>query len=233
MRTGTGDARGFAGQVRDALRRTVTGRGRRGLLGSTLLLGGLVAGLVAAAAPAPSLAALAAPAQLLMSVLVPLSGVLLAHDLTRPGNTLRPPPMIVAAVVYAALVAVAGFALCGLATAIAPGAALGDPRSALSVALGGIGVQVTAQLVGTGFGLLLPRTGVAFLATIVVPLGLWLLLGTTGPRLQQWLTPFGANPPLLTGAPSPTDLAAWVVVLLLWGGLLNGAGVRRLPMPTT
>lgn len=92
-------------------------------------------------------------------------------------------------------------------------------------------MQVIAQLVGTGLGFHLRRTLVAFLATIVFPLGTWLLLGVLGPlgRLQQWLTPFGATPPLLTGAPTARDLAAWAVVLVLWGGLLNGTGVLRRP----
>lgn len=231
MRTETEQAPGFMGQVAGGLRRTVASPGRRWLLGLTLLVGGAYAGLVVALAPMPSLAALAGPAQLLMSVLVPLTGVLLAHDLIRHRDRLRAAPLLVAAAAYAAGVAVAGFALCVLATAVAPVAELGELRSAASVALGGIGVQVTAQLVGTGFGLLLRRTVVAFLATIVVPLGAWLLLGTADPltRLQQWLTPFGANPPLLAGAPGATDLAAWTVVLVLWGGLLNGLGVRRHP----
>lgn len=100
----------YAAEVGDGLRRSVAGPGRRWLLVLTLLLGGLCAALIAAFAPAPSIAVLAAPVQLVMSVPVPLSGVLLVHDQRRQSDVLRPSPVVVAAVVYATGVALVGFA---------------------------------------------------------------------------------------------------------------------------
>lgn len=225
---------GFGAEVRAGLRRSATGRGRPWLLAATLLSGALVAVLVAVAAPGSSVAAVAGPAQLVTSVLLPLSGVLLARDLARErgsdaGAARSVGAVIVAALAWAAGLAVVVFGVAVVVTAVAPTAGLGAPGRVLAVGLGGVALQATAQLVGTGLGLLLPRALVAFLATIVLPLGLWLLLGVLGPTaaLQQWLTPFGATPPLLTGAPSGRDLAAWLVVLVLWGGLLNVAGAHR------
>ncbi len=223
-------ATGSAGGVRDALRRATAGTGRRVLLAATLLVGALAAVLVVAAAPVPSVAGPAAATQLLVSVLVPLSGVLLVQDLTRePREDRRVAPVVVAAVLHAAAVSLAGSALCAVVVALAPQAALGAPATAAAVVLGGVAVQVTAQLVGTGLGLLLDRPLVAFAATIALPLGLWLLVGALGPPVaQQWLTPFGATSPLLAGAPSVVDVAAWAVVLVVWGGGLNGLGAARL-----
>ena len=65
---------------------------------------------------------------------------------------------------------------------------------------------------------------------IALPLGLWLLVGALGPPawLQQWLAPFAATAPLLAWAPSVVDVAVWAVVLVLWGGVLNGMGAARL-----
>jgi hypothetical protein len=218
-------------QAGHELRRSIAGKDRRWLLAATLLVGVMFAVLVAVAAPVSSVSVLASPVQLLMSVLVPLCGVRLAQELVRdPGDGRRAVAVVLAAVVYAAAVALVGFVVCVAVAAVAPSAAIGAPGTVLSVALGGIGLQVTAQLVGTGLGFLLQRPVVAFLGTIVLPLGIWLLLGLLGQLswLQQWLTPFGATPPLLSGAPSGLDVLAWVVVLVLWGGLLNGIGMSRL-----
>lgn len=222
---------GSAARVRDALRRSTAGAGRRALLAATLLVGAAAAVLVVVAVPVPSVAVPASAAHLLASVLVPLSGVLLVHDLARrPGDARPVVPVLVAAVLYAAAVAVAVSVVCAVATAVHPQAEPGAPGTVVAVVLGGVAVQTTAQLVGTGLGLLLDRPAVAFAATIAVPLGLWLLLGALGPlaRLQQWLTPFGATSPLLSGAPSPVDAAAWAVVVVLWGGVLNAVGAARL-----
>ncbi len=222
---------GSAARVRDALRRSTAGAGRRALLAATLLVGAVAAVLVVAAVPVPSVAVPAAAAQLLVSVLVPLSGILLVHDLTRrPGDDRQVGPVLVAAVLHAAAVAIAVSVVCAVVTALHPQAELGAPGTVVAVVLGGVAVQTTAQLVGTGLGLLLDRSVLAFAATIALPLGLWLLVGALGPLawLQLWLTPFGATSPLLAGTPSPADVAAWAVVLALWGGVLNAAGAARL-----
>ncbi|QJY45704.1 hypothetical protein [Pseudonocardia broussonetiae] len=224
-----------AGGVGHWLRRSTAGTGRRWLLVAVLVVGAAAAVLVAVAAPVPTVAVPASAAQLLMSVLVPLSGVLLAQEWARGPGGGGAGPVVLAAASYAAAVALLGFAACVVAVALVPSAALGGPATVVAVALGGIGVQVTAQLVGTGLGFLLRRPLVAFLGTVVLPLGVWLTLGALGPLawLRAWLTPFGATPPLLTGSPSTPEVVAWLVVLALWGGALNAAGVwsaRRRPV---
>ena len=78
--------------------------------------------------------------------------------------------MVVAALIWAAGLALVVFGVAVVATAILPAADLGGPGTVVAVGLGGVAVQGTAQLVGTGLGLLLPRVLVAFLATIVLPL---------------------------------------------------------------
>jgi hypothetical protein len=66
----------------------------------------------------------------------------------------------------------------------------------------------------------------AGLATIVIPLGLWFVLGLV-PALrpaQAWLTPFPSVQNLLSGEMSPVRWAHWFVVLLIWGIGLDVAG---------
>src|SRR2546423_1659085 len=74
-------------------------------------------------------------------------------------------------------------------------------RHAGTVAVGGVLVQVVAQLVGTGLGLLLRSPVVAFLGSIVLPLGLWLALGAVDALrpAREWLTPYASVWHLLSG----------------------------------
>ncbi len=93
---------------------------------------------------------------------------------------------------------------------------------ARSAVVGGVLVQVIAQLVGTGLGLLLRPVPVAFVATFL-PLVLWLALGAAG-GLREWLTPYATARHLLSG---DLDAQAWLRVLtvvLLWPAALNVAG---------
>jgi len=78
----------------------------------------------------------------------------------------------------------------------------------------------------TGLGMLLPSRPVAFLGTIVVPLGLWFVL--RGTDAQGWLTPFAAVQNLLSGRMTAVMWAQWLVVSLVWGVGLNVAGTARL-----
>lgn len=214
----------------DWLARSVSGSRRQGLLLATLLLGALVAAGLCLLSPVTSVADVVGPVQLMMSVLVPLCGVLLAHEIvTGSRQDWHPRVVMSAAAIYAAGVAVLGSAMSVIATVGSPSAQLGPLGPAWSVTVGSIGVQVTAQLVGTGLGLLLRNRVVAFAATIALPLGVWLLVGLLGRYgpLQQWVSPFGAGPPLLSGHGSAIDVAAWACVLLLWGGGLNWLGTRR------
>lgn len=89
-------------------------------------------------------------------------------------------------------------------------------------------VQLTAQLVGTGLGLLVRHCVLAFGLTIVAPLGLWLLLGAVSPAAQEWLTPFASAQHQLSGAMTGLSWAQTATVLLLWGVGLNLVGLRRL-----
>ena len=96
--------------------------------------------------------------------------------------------------------------------------------------MGSVLVQVVAGLVGTGLGLLLRSTVVAFLATIVLPLGLFGLLGAVDALrpAQPWLTPLGSVRNLLSGDMTVLRWAQWLCVLLLWGVGLNAVGAAVL-----
>jgi hypothetical protein len=92
--------------------------------------------------------------------------------------------------------------------------------------------QVIAGLVGTGLGLLLRPAALAFAGTIVLPLGLWLVLGAVDAwhPAQAWLTPYASARQLLSGEMTPVNWAQSVVVLLLWGvgpTALGAAVLRR------
>jgi hypothetical protein len=70
---------------------------------------------------------------------------------------------------------------------------------------------------------------VACLATIVVPLGMWALLGLVHRwrSAQAWLTPFGSVSHLLSGGRAPQRWAQELVVILIWVVGLNAAGAVR------
>ncbi|MFI2651698.1 hypothetical protein [Micromonospora fulviviridis] len=90
-------------------------------------------------------------------------------------------------------------------------------------------MQIVAQLVGTGLGLLLRPAVVACLATIALPLGLWAALGGVDVlQPAQAFTPYATVRNLLSGRMSAANWAQWLVVLLIWGVGLNIIGVARL-----
>jgi hypothetical protein len=171
----------------------------------------------------------------LMSIPLPFLGALLAIDLHRTGQD---PGRVGPVLAVATLIAVAAGALGGVASAIAVASsggaagvagAAGPWSRAGTIALGCLLVCVVAQFVGTGFGLLLPHPVVACAATIVVPLGLWLVLGLDFLRAAQpWLTPFASVPRLLSGDMSGLAWTQWTVMALLWAGGLNALGAARL-----
>jgi hypothetical protein len=208
-------------QVRYAVRTRV----RRAIVFTTLLLGAVSAvGVAAAAAPADrTFATISSPAQSLMSITVPFLGVLLVRDLRWP-----PRRSVISAVVVAEVLAIAiaviGIAVCVLVNAIAPSAA--DQQHAAVIGLGSVLVQALAQLTGTGFGLLFRSAVLACLATIVIPLGLWLLFGAVQSLVpvQAWLTPYATARRLLAGDMSWTNWGQWLVVVAIWGVGLNLAG---------
>lgn len=219
--------------TRDALRRSLGTRARRWLLVGTLLAGVLCAvALVAAAAPADrTFAALSETVQSLMSVVTPLFGILLVRDLRRAPGSAPVLPSVLAVVLPAVVIGVVGVLICAATLALSPAEVADEPwRHAGTVAVGSVLVQVVAGLVGTGLGLLLRSTVVAFLATIVLPLGLFGLLGAVDALrpAQPWLTPLGSVRNLLSGDMTVLRWAQWLCVLLLWGVGLNAAGATVL-----
>jgi hypothetical protein len=129
-----------------------------------------------------------------------------------------------------------GFALYGVllaavAVAVAPsGAPPGRWQHVGVIALGSVVVQVVAVLTGSGLGLLMRRPVVTCLATIVVPIGLWAILGSIEALrpAQAWLTPYSSVPQLLEGTMTPVRWLQEFVIALIWAVGLNAVGVIRL-----
>lgn len=225
-------AAGLGTATVDAIRRSVGTRRRQWLVAITVLLAALAAVAIAAADPADrTFAKLSEPVQLLMSVTVPFLGVLLVHDLKRAPRDARVTPTLLAAMLLAAVVGVFGVLVCAATLAAAPSGASVHPwRHAVTIAVGGVLVQVVAQLQGTGLGLVLRSRVIACLATIVLPMGLYLLLGAVDGLhpAQGWLTPYAAARNVLSGRMSALAWAQWLVVVLIWGVGLNTVGIARL-----
>lgn len=221
----------------DALHRFVGTRPRRWLLAGTLLLGLITAvGVAAAADPADrTLATLSDPTQSLMSVVVPCLGILVARDLRGSSRPVRVTPTLTAAALLAVAIGMVGFLVCAAALAAVPSGAPDPWRSVGTIALGSVLVQIVAQLLGTGLGLVLRRHVVAFLVSIVLPLGLWFLLGAVDVLrpAQPWLAPYSSVRNLLSGEMSAVTWAQWLVILLIWGVGLNAVGAARLKRTAT
>jgi hypothetical protein len=220
-----------------AIRRLVATWPRRWLIAITLLSGALAAIVMAATAHRADLtfAGLSQPAQSLMSIPAPLLGILLAGDLRRTPRGARVMPSLLAATLLAAAIGVFGVLVCAAALALAlPGAAQDPWGHVVTIAVGSVLVQVVAQLVGVGLGLLLRPAWLAFAASIVLPLGLWYVLGAVEVLrpAQAWLTPYGTVGNLLSGTMDPGRWAQWLAVFLIWGVGLNAVGAARLNRST-
>ncbi|MEU1586576.1 hypothetical protein [Micromonospora sp. NPDC005710] len=218
------------GTIRDALRRSLGTRARRWLLAGTLVAGLLAAvALVAAAVPADrTFAELSGTVQSLMSVATPLFGILLVRELRRASVRLPVLLTVLAVGLPAVVIGVVGVLICAATLALTPAEVADEPwRFAGTVAVGSVLVQIVAGLVGTGLGLLLRSVVVAFLATIILPLGLFALLGGVE-SAQPWLTPFGSVRNLLSGEMSALRWVQWLCVLLIWGVGLNAVGAAVL-----
>jgi hypothetical protein len=215
--------------IRDALRRSLGTRARRWLLVGTLVAGVLAAVALVAAAPPEdrTFAELSGTVQSLMSVATPLFGILLVRDLRRGPVRLPVLPTVLAVGLPAVVIGVVGVLICAATLALTPAEVADEPwRFAGTVAVGSVLVQVVAGLVGTGLGLLLRSVVVAFLATIILPLGLFALLGAVDALrpAQPWLTPFGGVRNLLSGQMSALRWVQWLCVLVIWGVGLNAVG---------
>jgi hypothetical protein len=216
-----------------AIGRCVRTRPRRWLLAITLLLGLVAAvAVILTAQPAErTFTTLSGPVQILMSATLPFIGVLLARDVLRSQGAAPLASTLLAAILLAAAVGVFGVVVCAVSlTLTPPDAAAGRWDHAVIISVGSVLVQIAAQLVGTGLGLLLRPVVVACLATVVLPLGLWLVLGSVEVirPAQAWLTPYAAARSLLSGHMNALAWAQWFVVILLWGAGLNALGAARL-----
>ncbi|MEV4498235.1 hypothetical protein AB0J84_21390 [Micromonospora arborensis] len=218
--------------TRSPLQRAIGTRARRWLLVGTLLAGLLAAVvLVAAAAPADrTFAALSDTVQSLMSVVTPLFGILLVRDLRRTDDAGRVAPTVLAVCLPAVVIGVAGVLICAATLALTSADIADDAwRHAGTIAVGSVLTQIGAGLVGTGLGLLLRSTVIAFVATIVLPLGLFAALSVDALRpAQAWLTPLGSVRNLLSGDMSLLRWVQWLCVLLIWGVGLNAVGAAVL-----
>lgn len=139
-------------------------------------------------------------------------------------------PTLLVATRLAVAIALFGVAASAIAVAAAPaGTASGPWQQSGAIVLGCVVVQVIAQLVGTGLGLLIRAPVIACAATIVLPLGLWAILGLTEATrpAQDWLTPFAGVGRLTTGTMTATNWLQSFVVFLIWAVGLNALGARR------
>lgn len=167
------------------------------------------------------------PTQLTMSVTVPFIGVVMVHRaLRRPGGRLA--PSVAAAMIVAVAAAGFGLAACGVAYGLTGDTTDGFRDVPVELAAPFL-TQALAQAVGVGMGLLIRRPVIASLATVVPPLGLYLLLSTTDAliEIRQWTTPLAVSSELLAGTVSPLTWLSWATVVLLWGVTLNVAGLSR------
>jgi hypothetical protein len=227
---------GLGAATLEVIGRGVGTRQRRWLVAITLLLGVLAAvALTAAGSPADrTYITVSGPVQSLMSITLPFVGVLLAGDLRRAPGAARVTPTLLAAVLLAAAVGVFGDLVCAVAIgAAAPDPAIDPWGQVATVAVGSVFIQVVAQMVGTGLGLLLRSAIVPFLASIVLPLGLWLVLGSVDilRPAQAWLTPYANLQNLFAGRMHGLAWVQWFVAFLLWGVGLNAVGAARLKRP--
>jgi hypothetical protein len=189
-----------------------------------------VAITAAVAPPDRTIATVAAPVQSLMSITVPFLGILLTSELHREDPRGRIVPKLVAATCLAVAFALLGTLVSAIAITLAPaGAGQGRWDHVGAIAVGGVLVQVTAQFVGTGLGMLVRSPLVAIIASVALPLGLWLILSAAdrSGRAQAWLTPYASARNLLAGEMDAESWARSTVVVLIWVVGLNTAGAIR------
>lgn len=223
--------------VTDACRRAV-GTGGRVVLVAIAIAVALIAAVALGVALPPAertFAAVSAPVQSLLSIFVPFFGVLLTSDLRdgrRPGPRSGLGPTWMASGLVAIAFGLVGIALSAAATAFGPGGSGVDRwGSAGLLVVGSLIMQLVAAGVGTASGLLVRPVPVAELATIVVPLGCYLLLGTAPVlrSIREWTTPFAAVQRLFSGRLTVLDWLQWAVVVAVWvvGSNVVGSIVHR------
>lgn len=200
-------------------------RARRVLVVLTVASGAATAVLLTALVrPGLPSAAVNALVQLLMSVFIPFGGVLAVQGAV--GDSLA---RMVIAIARSVLLA-GGFALYGLGVSVLAGASVGlapDLGTFGRLLLASVAVQVLAQLVGTGLGLLVRGPVLASALTVVVPLGVSVALTAIDPSgsLSERATPFGGASGLLalTSGAWPN----WWPIAGVWGVGLNAFVLLR------
>ncbi|WP_195909203.1 hypothetical protein [Microlunatus sp. Gsoil 973] len=98
-------------------------------------------------------------------------------------------------------------------------------HNAPAIVGGSLIAQAVAHLVGTGLGLLLARPVIASALTVILPIGLWLLLGVLLPPARDWLTPLPSANRWWSGTLTGEYLPRFAIMVLLWAVLPNAAGV--------
>jgi hypothetical protein len=210
----------FVGTTLGYASRAVGSRRRVALAVLTITVGAAAGAAVALFGPPVdrTFAAVQGTTQLVISVFLPLVGVLLAADVRRRGEP-RTLPACLAAAAVAVRVAAVGLLAAVVATSSAPGTTPGRWDGAASLVAGGVLVQVQCVLVGVGLGLLLARPWVTFVASAALPLGLYAAMGAA-PLLEgvrDWVTPYATAQHVLSAATTPLTWIQAGVVLLLWG----------------
>ncbi|HWD06028.1 MAG TPA: hypothetical protein VG674_26655 [Amycolatopsis sp.] len=204
--------------IAKALHRTIETVPRRWILVAAAILA-IGSAIAVSGYGSPTFADLSSPVQGVLAIVVPFTGVLAADSRYPVGRTLA------AASVVGAGAGVFGAAVCAMAAATSP--ALFVWHGAALVVAGSVLVQVVAQWVGTGLGFLIRHRLTACLASVVLPLALWFVLGVIHPPLQPWLTPYPSVRHLLSGSMSAAEWAQCGVVAVLWGIGLSAAGAGR------
>jgi amino acid transporter len=226
--------------VRGALRDLVAGSETRLALVLATVVVGAATAFILAFITQPSLRTFVTVAPLvtlIMSVLTPMSAAVLIYDLRDPDGDFRSRTSAplrsrwIAAGVYGLLVGLASALLVALAVTVAAGSSPAtDPwAGAAPAVIGSVLLQLIPVGVGCAAGLLLPRSGLAALSTVVVPLLVTLIVGLVLPRgTADWITPLGAAGHLVPGPMTALHWAQWIVTAALWVVLPNVIGMRRL-----
>ncbi|WP_157246034.1 hypothetical protein [Nonomuraea typhae] len=203
----------------DVIKRALGSRGWQWAAVLTFLAGALVAAVV----PASEVVLLT---QSVISVGVPFLTIRLAGQV-RTAVGARVPAVLLGAAVVSAVAGVLGVVLCVVALAVRA-----DPAQAAApaVVLGSVLVQVGAGLLGTGLGMLLRPAWVACAASVVVPLGVYGLLGGIEALrpVQGWVTLYAAARNQLSGQMGGLEWGQWAVVTLIWVVGLNLLAAARL-----
>jgi hypothetical protein len=196
-------------------------RAYRVIAGVTGIVGvvGAVGSQVGAASADRTFASTSGIAQSLISIGVPFIGAVAGARRGPARSVFRP------AMAYAVGLAAVGLVASVLVAWLVPSTASDPWQHAPVIVIGAFVTQIVAQLVGTGLGLLIGRPWIAAILTIVLPLGLYGVLSAAAPDARPWLTPYGSAQLWWSGDFGGSDWPPFLVMLPLWGLVLNLAGL--------